>query len=65
MKLKQFKEQNRGGYVLKAAEDIPGFYRKGDSCFGNCDDLEVVDWLYQPLNGVYTVYLGGNSLRRV
>ena len=58
MTLKTFKEQNGGGgYVLRAAEDILGFAKKGDSLYGDCDNLTVVDWLYQPLNGIYTVYL--------
>lgn len=57
MTLRQFKAKNKGGYVLRAAEDIPGFCRKGKAVYGDCDDLIVVDWLYQPLNGIYTVYL--------
>lgn len=58
MTLKTFKESNEGGgYVLRAAEDIPGFAKKGAPLYGNCDDLTVVNWLYQPLNGIYTVYL--------
>lgn len=61
MTFKKFKEKNGGGYVLKAAEDIPGFYRKGDSMYGNCDDLEVVNWLYQPLNGIFTVFLANKQ----
>lgn len=54
---KMFQEMNKGGYALRAAEDIPGFAQKGHSLYGNCDDLMVVDYLYQPLNGIYTVYL--------
>ena len=54
---KKFKTHEIGGYTLIAAEDIPGFAKKGDSLYGDCDDLLVVDWLYQPLNGIYTVYL--------
>lgn len=58
MKLKELKErQGGGGYILRAAEDIPGFAKKGAPLYGNCDDLTVVNWLYQPLNGIYTVYL--------
>lgn len=57
MTLKTFKEKNGGGYCLRAAEDIPGFYKKGDAMYGDCDDMVVADWLYQPLNGIYTVYL--------
>lgn len=57
MTFKQFKERNRGGYVICAAEDIPGFAKKGRHLYGNCDDLIVVDYLYQPLNGIYTVFL--------
>ena len=57
MTFKEFKEQNKGGYALYAAEDIAGFVGKGKSLYGNCDDLTVADYQYQPLNGVYTVYL--------
>lgn len=58
MTLKAFKEQcGGGGFVLRAAEDIPGFAKKGAPLYGNCDDLTVANWLYQPLNGIYTVYL--------
>lgn len=59
MTFKDFKIKNKGGYYCYAAEDIPGFYKKGNSIYGNCDDMEVVDYLYQPLNGIYTVYLKG------
>lgn len=52
-----FKEANKGGYALRAAEDILGFAKKGQTLYGNCDDLVVVDYRYQPLNGIYTVYL--------
>lgn len=54
---KQFKEFHGGGYFLRAAEDIPGFAKKGGTLYGNCDDLIVTDYLFQPLNCIYTVYL--------
>lgn len=54
---KEFKQENEGGYRKYAAEDIPGFCDKGDSLFGDCDNMIVIDYLYQPLNGIYTVYL--------
>ena len=57
MTFRKFKEENKGGYRLRAAEDVPGFYKKGDAMYGDCDDMVVSDWLYQPLNGVYTVFL--------
>ena len=57
MTFREFKQTNKGGYRLRAAEEIPGFARKGDALYGDCDDMIVADWLYQPLNGVYTVYL--------
>lgn len=57
MNFKQFKEIYKGGYALIAAEDIPGFAKKGNGLYGNCDDMQVVNWRYQPLNGIYTVYL--------
>lgn len=57
---KQFRESNKGGYMLVAGEDIPGFYRKGNRMYGNCDDMFVSDFRYQPLNGIYTVYLVNN-----
>ena len=57
MTFRKFKEANKGGYQLRAAEDVPGFCKKGDAMYGDCDDMVVADWLYQPLNGVYTIYL--------
>jgi hypothetical protein len=57
MTFKEFREENKGGYRTYAAEDIPGFYKKGASMYGDCDNMIVVDYLYQPLNGIFTVYL--------
>ena len=57
MTFKQFKEMYDGGFHKRAAEDVPGFCCKGDALYGDCDDMIVVNWLYQPLNGIYTVYL--------
>lgn len=57
MTFRKFKEEHKGGYQLRAAEDVIGFYKKGDAMYGDCDDMVVSDWLYQPLNGVYTVFL--------
>lgn len=57
MTFKEFKNQHSGGYYTYAACDVPGFARKGDSLYGNCDDMGVENYLYQPLNGIYTVYL--------
>lgn len=55
---RKFKEQNKGGYYLKAAADLKsGIAKKGQSLYGDCDNLIVEDWLYQPLNGIYTVFL--------
>ncbi|MBA4700316.1 MAG: hypothetical protein H2212_12860 [Ruminococcus sp.] len=53
----EFKEKHAGGLYLYAVCDIPGFAKKGNSLYGNCDDMEVENYLYQPLNGIYTVYL--------
>lgn len=57
MTFKLFKQVYNGGYHKCAAEDVPGFCHKGDTLYGDCDDMIVVKWLYQPLNGIYTVYL--------
>lgn len=57
MTLGEFKQTHKGGYRMRAAEEIPGFVRKGDALYGYCDDMIVADWLYQPLNGIYIVYL--------
>ena len=54
---KEFKKQEMGGYIKVAAEDIPGFAKKGMSLYGNCDDMCVVDWEFDPSFGIYTVYL--------
>jgi hypothetical protein len=55
MSFKEFKESHRGGYILIAGENIPGFYQKGDSMYGDCDRMTVADW--QPLGAGYTVFL--------
>ncbi|HCC34090.1 MAG TPA: hypothetical protein DEQ02_00025 [Ruminococcaceae bacterium] len=57
MTFKKFKKEHKGGFRPIAAEDIPGFYKKGSSMYGDCDDMIVVSHLYQSLNGIYTVYL--------
>ena len=57
MTFKEFKQKYNGGYYLTAAENILGFYKKGQSMYGNCDDMIVDSWLYQPLNGIYSVRL--------
>jgi hypothetical protein len=57
MTFKEFKNKHAGGYYLTAAEDIPGFYKKGSSMYGDCNDMVVDSWLYQPLNGIYSVRL--------
>jgi len=55
--VKEFMQKNKGGYYIYAAEDISGFCKKGNSCYGDCDHLTVVNWLYNPLNGIYTLYV--------
>ena len=50
MTFKEFKEKHNGGYYLYSAIDKKALY-------GDCDNMTVIDWLYQPLNGLYTVYL--------
>lgn len=59
MTFKEFKNQHSGGYYVTAAEDIAGFYKKGQSIYGDCDNMTVDSWLYQPLNGIYSVRLKG------
>lgn len=51
MTLKEFKAKYPGGYYLRDAND------KEKSLYGDCDNMKVVDYLYNPLNGIYTVYL--------
>ncbi len=48
MTFKEFKKQNPGGYICVAAEDIPGFTKKGGSLYGDCDDLIVVKQSFEP-----------------
>lgn len=50
--LKEFKEKNGGGYTC-----VPENRKRFERLTGNCNDMIVVDYLYNPLNGVYTVYL--------
>lgn len=57
MTFKEFKDKHNGGYYIQASEDISGFCKKGEAMYGNCDDMIVVDYLYNPLNGIYTVKL--------
>lgn len=42
----EFKKQHPEilGYYMRAFEDIPGFYKSGDSMYGNCDDMIVRSW---------------------
>ena len=53
----EFKEIYKGGYYLTASEDIKGFYKKGQSIYGDADNLIVDSWIYQPLNDIYSVRL--------
>jgi len=55
--VKQFRETHEGGYYLVCSEDIPGFAKKGWGIYGNCDDMIVDHYLYQPLNGIYTLFI--------
>lgn len=59
MTFKEFKKLYQGGYN-KLSNDEMQLYP--DNLFhkvlcGNCDSMTVVKWQYQPLNGVYTVFL--------
>lgn len=63
---KRFKELNKGGYIKRAVGDVPRCGENGEfiwprDLYGNCDDMVVVDFLYQPLNGIYTVYLSDSK----
>lgn len=53
MTLKEFKANHDGGFYLRDADD------RGKSLYGDCDNMILVDYLYNPLNGIYTVYLSG------
>lgn len=64
MTFKEFKEIHSGGYVLRAAEDIPGFCHKGQALYGDCDDLTVDAYRYNTLTGVYHVHLKGTKRRQ-
>ena len=57
MTFAEFKANCDGGIHAVATHDIHGYCQKGDRIWKNCDDFEVVEILYQPLNGIYTVYL--------
>lgn len=59
MTYKKFKKAHKGSvFVAIAAEYIPGgFARKGDSLYGDCNDMIVTGWQYQSWNDLYTVYL--------
>lgn len=61
MTYKKFRDIYKGGYELTAAVDVLGFYKKGQSIYGNCDDMIVDSWLYNPLNGIYSVRLKNES----
>jgi len=61
MTFKEFKETHPGGYNVFAAEDIMGFAKKGQPLYGDVDNMEEVDFCYQPLNGIYSVYLKDSS----
>ena len=57
MTFAEFKRTHDGGIHGVATENIHGFCKKGDRIWQNCDNFIVVEVLYQPLNGIYTVYL--------
>lgn len=53
----EFKSNKQGAYILIAAEDIVGFCKKGCGLYGNCDSMVVVDFRYDALSEIYTVFL--------
>lgn len=57
MTFKEFKSHCPCGCIPVAAEDIPGFAKKGGSLYGNCDDLIVTSQTFEPELGIYTVHL--------
>lgn len=50
--VKQFKSIYKGGFMIYAADDL-GDVKKGDWIWKNVDDLTVINWAYNPLNGIY------------
>ena len=57
MTYKEFKSRCACGCIAVAAEDIPGFAKKGASLYGDCDDLSVVRQSLEQELGIYTVFL--------
>ena len=56
----ELRQMTMSVYIKVAAEDIHGFYKKGDALYGDTDDMEVVNWIRTLMpNGypVYTVFL--------
>jgi hypothetical protein len=49
MTFKEFQKLYVGGYYLYDINKKP--------LYGDCDNMIVKSHLYQPLNGIYTVYL--------
>lgn len=62
MKVKEFMESTEGGYVLIAdrdfSTDYSGEYKEGDEIYFCYEELTVIRYLYQPLNGMYTLFVG-------
>lgn len=59
MTFKDFKESiSNGASVEKiAGEDMPGFYKRGSSMYGDTDDLYVSAYTYIPRINHYVVEL--------
>jgi len=57
MTFKKFKEDYPGSYFIRAAEDIPGFCKKGMPIYGYCDNCIVDNWLLHLTGAIYTVFL--------
>lgn len=55
MTFNEFKDllTDHNGFYLRDARD------RKKSLYGDCGNLAVADYQYNPLNGIYTVYLVG------
>ena len=53
MTVKEFKESHDGGFYIYLKNAKPG----DAPIWGDCDEMTVDRWLYQPLNGIYSLFV--------
>lgn len=59
MTFKDFKKTHLGGYNTLSSDEMQPYpdNLSHKVLYENCDSMTVIKWKFQPLNGVYTVFL--------